>query len=117
MSLNVLPNVSHWQPSRSGTGFATQLEDLNQCIANILETPLGANPLRPDFGSNVYLYLDWPITRARPHLVRETVEAIGKWEKRLKVTKVLVFSQFEKTVIRPYFKLSDGVERFTEVLL
>ena len=112
-----MPTVSHWQPARTGTGFATELEDLCQCIANILETPLGSNPTRPDFGSKVYLYLDWPIDRARPHFVRETVEAVRKWEKRLTLTKVVVFSRESHTFIRPYFKLADGVERFTDVQL
>lgn len=112
---NVLPKVSHWQPSRSGTGFATEYEDIQQSISNILETPLGSNPLRPDFGSNVNLYIDWPTNRARPHLVRETVEAIKRWEKRVTVTKVIVTSDLEHTTIRPYFVLADGVERFVEV--
>lgn len=109
------PVSSHWQPARTGTGFVEGLADIQQCVSNILETPLGSNPIRPDFGSRIHEYLDWPINEARPHIVRESVEAIRRWEKRLTVTRVQVFNELAQTIIRVYFKLADGLERFIEV--
>lgn len=115
--MNAFPKTSHWQPALNSEGFVEDLADIQQCCQIILETPLGSEPLRPDFGSNLYLYLDWPIDRARPHMVRETVSALAKWEKRIEVSKVEVVSVAEHTTIRPYFKLADGVERSFEVRL
>jgi len=111
------PRTAHWQPKLNSDGFAEDIADLQQCVQIILETPKGSVPLRPDFGSNVHLYIDWPIDRARPHIVRETVGAVRKWEKRLEVTRVEVLPDGEHTIIRPYFKLADGVERSLEARL
>ena len=71
----MIPREHHWQPALGGNGEVTGLEDLRQAIAIILRTPRGSDPLRPEFGSNLHLYIDYPVNRARPHLVRETVDA------------------------------------------
>ncbi|PIQ25427.1 baseplate protein [bacterium (Candidatus Blackallbacteria) CG13_big_fil_rev_8_21_14_2_50_49_14] len=106
----------HWQPSLEGEGIVEGVEDVRQCIRIILETPLGSDPLRPDFGSNLRNYVDHPIDRARPHVVRETVEAIRKWEPRCTVKRVLVrITDFSGLLIQVYFKLANGVEQSVEV--
>lgn len=110
------PKSAHWQPALHGDGFVEGLADVEQCMSIILMTPLGSEPLRPDFGSNIHLYVDWPIDRARPHMVRETVDAIRKWETRVTVTKVQVLLvDITETLIRTFYKLADGIERFFEV--
>jgi uncharacterized protein len=83
----------HWQTALGGDGIAENIQDINQSIRVILGTAKGSDLLRPDFGSDLNKYIDWPIDRAIPHLVRETVQAIAKWEKRIASIKV--------TVIRP----------------
>lgn len=83
----------HWQPALGGDGIVENLDDLHQAICIILRTPKGADPLRPLFGSNLHLYLDYPEDRARPHMVRETVEAISDpeyGEPRVTVERVLL---------------------------
>lgn len=111
-----LPTTAHWQPALEGGGFVEGIEDIRQCIRIILETPLGSDPLRPDFGSNLHLYLDYPIDRARPHIVRETVEAIRKWETRCTVKRVSVsIEETSSLLIQVYFILADGVEDSVEV--
>lgn len=75
------------------------------------------DPHRPDFGSNLHLYLDYPIDQAVPHLVRETVEAIRLWEPRCELVKVVPSIEEAQITLRVQWKLADGVKRETEVRL
>lgn len=109
------PSSAHWQPHASGSGFLTEVDDVSQCISNILSTPKGSSPLKPDFGSDVYLYVDYPVNQARPHIVRESVDAIRQWETRCTVTRVNVSADESGMLIGVYFKLADGIEHFVEV--
>ena len=107
----------HWQPRLGGDGVVENLDDLHQAIRVILGTPKGSDPLRPDFGSNLHLYLDYPIDQAVPHLVRETVEAIRLWEPRCVLVKVTPSIVEAQITLRVQWKLADGVKRETEVRL
>ena len=80
----------NWQPNLNGDGIVTDIDDVNQCIQTILSTPVGSEVLRPDFGSNIWQYIDWPIDRARPHIVREAMNALTKFEPRISVTAITV---------------------------
>ena len=85
------PNTPNWQISISDpTVTLADVEDIAQSIYLILSTVKGSDPMRPAFGSDVYTYLDQPINTVAPMLVYEVFDAIGKWEKRLNVTKVNV---------------------------
>ena len=65
-----------WQPALQAPGEIVRgLDDIRQAIQIILRTPRGSDPHRPEFGSNLHLYIDWPVDRAIPHVVRESVEA------------------------------------------
>jgi len=46
--------------------------------------------LRPAFACDLWQWIDAPITVARPHLVREIVEAITKWEPRVRLLSVVI---------------------------
>jgi phage baseplate assembly protein W len=106
----------HWQPQLSGDGVLTNLDDLRQAIRIVLSTPKGSDPLRPDFGSGLPLYIDWPLDRARPHIVRETVEAIRRWEPRLEVRRVEVEpSDVAALRIRVAWQVKDGILNTTVV--
>ncbi|WP_395060408.1 GPW/gp25 family protein [Polaromonas sp.] len=70
--------------------LVTDIQDLDQCIRIILTTPKGSDPHRPLFGSNLHLYIDYPVNSARPHIVREAVNALREWEPRIEVVKVAV---------------------------
>ena len=50
--------------------IVTGVADIGQCIYIILATPKGSDPHRPTFGSEINLYIDYPIDAARPHSVR-----------------------------------------------
>lgn len=111
-----LPNTAHWQPALEGEGFVEDLEDILQCVHTILKTPKGSQPLRPDFGSDLFLYVDWPVNQGRPHIVRESVEAIRQWEKRVDIKRVDVSLEGDSNmVIKPFLTLSNGVVISTEV--
>lgn len=112
-----LSNSLHWQPALGSSGIVEAEADIDQAIRVILGTPKGSDPHRPDFGSNLQLYLDYPIDQAVPHLVRETVEAIGLWEPRCELVKVTPSINAAQITLRMQWKLADGVNRETKVRL
>lgn len=81
---------TNWQTAIGKPGAVVlDSQDVDQCIRTILATPKGSDPLRPLFGFDGWHYLDWPINHARPHIVREIVNALA-WEPRIKVLSVAV---------------------------
>lgn len=111
----------HWQPVLGGDGVAENFDDIHQAIRIILRTPQGADPLRPLFGSRVHRYLDYPVDRARPHVVREVFAALSDsvhGEPRITVERVL-FEQLTPGHIRLHVqsRLANGVQLETEVAL
>lgn len=78
----------NWQISISNPAVIVEGgEDIAQCIYTILTTIPGSDPLRPTFGSNIYRYIDAPISKAQPRMIYEAITAIGRWEKRVSVDK------------------------------
>lgn len=89
-TLNEITYVD-WQYKLNKIGSVAEgVEDINQCIAIILLTQKGSDPLRPAFGSDIYKYIDYPINSAKANIIRESIEAIEKWETRIKVDSVIV---------------------------
>ncbi len=64
--------------------------DIDQCVAIILTTPRGSDPLRPTFGADLWRYIDNPINVAIPSIVREVTAAVGMWEPRITLLSVSV---------------------------
>jgi len=64
------------------------IEDLRQRIKIVLETPKGFDPHRPEFGSNIWQWLDRPFTEAMPNVIAEAYEAIERWITDFKVTQI-----------------------------
>lgn len=64
------------------------ISDVDQCIAIILTTPRGADPLRPTFGADLWRYIDNPISVAIPSIVREVSAAIAMWEPRVSLQSI-----------------------------
>lgn len=107
---------AHWQPALDTPGEVVEgLRDIDQAIRIILTTPRGSDPHRPEFGSDINLYIDWPTNRVVPHLVREAVDAIRRWEPRVTVVQVLVEIEDERITLRVQWKVADGVNQQTEV--
>jgi uncharacterized protein len=76
------------QPGSGIGNVVSGVSDVNQCIAIILTTPQGTDVLRPTFGTDVWKYIDAPISQATPAIVREVVQSITQWEPRVKVLSV-----------------------------
>lgn len=74
-TLNEITYVD-WQYKLNSIGeVAEGVEDINQCIAIILLTQNGSDPLRPTFGSDIYKYVDYPVNSAKANIIRESVDA------------------------------------------
>lgn len=91
----------YWQPSLAQSGRrVTAADDISQSIRVILGTPKGSDPHRPEFGSNLSLYLDMPAEQAVPHVVRESVDAIRRWEPRCVLQRVTPVVEGEHVMLR-----------------
>ncbi|MCV4272287.1 GPW/gp25 family protein [Pseudomonas capsici] len=108
--------AAHWQPTLGNTGAIVEgLRDIDQAIRIILTTPKGSDPHRPTFGSDIHLYIDWPVNRVVPHLVREAVDAIRIWEPRINVVQVTPTIEGSQVWLRITWRVADGVPQLTEV--
>jgi len=107
---------AHWQPCLHAAGEVVEgWADIDQAIRIILTTPKGTDRHRPDFGFAGHHYLDWPVTRATPHLVREAITAIRTWEKRADIVKMDVRVNGPHIILRVIWQAADGVLRDSEV--
>ncbi|QAY92565.1 GPW/gp25 family protein [Pseudomonas sp. ACM7] len=108
--------AAHWQPALGTSGEVVEgLRDIDQAIRIVLTTPKGSDAHRPDFGSDLHLYIDWPVNRVTPHLVREAVDAIRRWETRVSVVQILVRIEDSRIILRVQWRVADGVAQMTEV--
>jgi len=98
-----------WQFKLNDIGdVAEGVEDINQCIAIILNTPKGTDPHRPTFGSNIYKYVDYPINVAKPNIIRETIDSISLWETRISINKTSVEINGSTITIKIEWTLKSG---------
>ena len=80
-----------WSLKLGSIGAVVQgIYDIDQCVAIILTTPRGSDPLRPTFGADLWRYVDNPISAAIPALVREVSAAITAWEPRITIQSIQV---------------------------
>lgn len=78
-----------WTLSANGNGgIAEGLSAIRQCISIILRTTKGTDPLRPEFGSDIYQYVDAPVNIALPNIKKSILDALALWEPRIKVIDV-----------------------------
>ncbi len=74
----------------AATGAALEGDaHLAQSIADILTTPIGSRVMRRDYGSLLFALIDAPwnaLTRLR--FIAATAGALGRWEPRIRVTRV-----------------------------
>ena len=91
----------NWQVKLSDPrAIVEDIDDIAQCIYIILATIKGTDPLRPEFGSDVYMYLDKPVNVVQPRLILAVYDALERWEPRFTVNRVwLSKSDFDKKVI------------------
>ena len=81
------PITPNWQISlKDPTQKVEDADDIAQCVYIILSTVKGSDPLRPDFGSDIWKYIDKPMPQASPMMMFEAMEALRLFEPRLRVT-------------------------------
>lgn len=99
---------SYWQLSSKGVGLIAEgLEDIRQCIDNILRTRKGSDPLRPLFGSDVFNWVDRPLPQAIPNIKKAILEALEIWEKRIQVKSVIHEFQEKYTAFQITYQSVD----------
>jgi len=82
----VQPN---WSLSADAIGEVVEgVDEISQCIILIVKTQKGSDPLRPDFGSDLFLYIDKPINEALPKVMKSIVDALNTWETRIEVENI-----------------------------
>ena len=78
-----------WSSKLGSLGAVVEgVEDIRQCISIILGTQKGSLPHRPEFGSDLWRYIDLPPAAAKPHIIREAAQAIARWETRADVQSI-----------------------------
>ncbi|MDI1471937.1 putative bacteriophage baseplate protein [Thermodesulfovibrio sp. N1] len=78
-----------FQPKFGEIGEVVEnIEDINQCIRIILSTPKRSDPHRPEFGSDIWKYIDYPVNEAIPNIIREAIDAVNTWEPRVEIKSI-----------------------------
>lgn len=78
-----------WQPKLNEIGSIVEdIDDIDQCIRIILMTRKGSDPHRPEFGSDIWQYIDAPVNVAIPNIIREAMDAINIWETRVQINGI-----------------------------
>ena len=80
----------NWQMSNKNIGNVSEgIDDIRQCMAIILTTTKGSDPLRPLFGSDIWRFIDSPVTNAVANISAEIIDCLGKWETRIGIEKLV----------------------------
>ncbi len=94
--MTTLPSARYWQPKLGELGATvSDADDINQAMAIILITRWGECPHRPEFGSEVWKYLDRPWSMALPLITQAALAALARWELRATVTRLKATLQDE----------------------
>lgn len=80
---------SEWSLSNTEQGGIMEgVDDINQCLHNILFTVPGSDPLRLDFGCDIWQYVDKnPLTEING-MAKAIADAIFKWESRVGIKSI-----------------------------
>lgn len=116
-NLNEITYVD-WQYKLNEIGSISEgVDDINQCISIILLTRKGSDPHRPEFGSKIYKYIDYPANEAIPNIIRETTDAITVWETRIKLNSVTARINNSTITIKIEWTLKESSTRGTATVI
>jgi len=91
------------------------IKSINQNISIILTTPKGSDPHRPLFGSNIWQFIDKPLTAiTKGRLKKEIVDAISLWEPRVEVEEINLKKEYTNIKITFKYRIKDTEEINTE---
>jgi phage baseplate assembly protein W len=78
-----------WQLSADAFGEVVQgVNSIRQRIDIVLRTSLGSDPLRPEFGTEIYQYVDASVLVAAPAIKAEIITALAIWMPEVFVNKI-----------------------------
>lgn len=92
--------------------MAKYLSDVKSSIKDILLTPLGSRVMLPEYGSRLFELIDRRIDDSfRADLAWYVIEAVQKWEKRVKIDEVKLISlQNNVLKFKIIFESGDSME-------
>jgi phage baseplate assembly protein W len=67
----------------------TDIQDIAQCMGLIFNTRTGSDPLRPDFGTEIWRWIDKPVNTAIPAIRTEIIRGVERWEPRAEITRIV----------------------------
>lgn len=94
--------------------YVTDVEAIKNSLKNILLTPKGSLPGRPEFGSNLFkVTFDHINTLTKTVVKNVAMEAIREFDKRIFVKDIIVkqVQEFNKIIIDIFYRYKDT--RFT----
>jgi len=118
VNVNEIKSVD-WSMKIGFYGQVTEaLDDIEQCILTIMKTRKGSVPLDPEFGCDVWRYIDQPINMVIPDIVRETYSSLTLYEPRIDVVSVKTEVLSESSIkVLIEWKLKDSeITKITEVI-
>jgi phage baseplate assembly protein W len=81
--------ATNWQLSGKTIGqVVSGIEDIRQCVGIILTTTKGSCPLNPLFGSDIWRFIDTPVSTAVANISAEILDSVGKWEPRITIRRL-----------------------------
>jgi phage baseplate assembly protein W len=84
------------------------IKSIIQNINIILTTPKGSDPHRPLFGSNLWQFIDQPLTViTRGRIKAEIIEAIETWEPRVEIEEVYLQRDYSSLRIIIKYKIKE----------
>jgi phage baseplate assembly protein W len=109
--LAALANIenSTWGISTIGYGVIVEgIAVIRQRIDLALRTTKRSDPLRPEFGSNIYKFIDSPLDIAIPNIKAEIIYALEMWVPDIKITNVNhTFKDESNPLFEITYQLSD----------
>jgi phage baseplate assembly protein W len=101
--------TNNWQISTVGVGYIAEgLADIRQCLNILLRTAKGSDPLRPEFGCDIFRFIDRPLNFAIPNIKRSIIEAIEIWEKRVTLKRITHEIEVSHVRFKVVVALVDG---------
>lgn len=108
--------ATNWQLSQQTIGqVVSGIEDIRQCVGIILTTTKGSCPLNPLFGSDIWKFIDTPVTTAVANISAEILDSVGKWEQRVIIRRLTYDIQGSKIDFSLTVTLLESSET-TEIL-
>jgi phage baseplate assembly protein W len=89
-----VPDTPYWQPKPGYLGeTVSAIQDLEQAIHTIIQTPLGSVPLEPEFGADLLRFFAMPARLAASGIVKAAARALKRWEPRIETGQISCFQR------------------------